>query len=138
MARFRQYVSEDSNDGGIDMSPLMDCVFILLIFFIVTTTFVEETGVEVDKPQAASSTQLEKTSILIALTEKGEVVYGGREIGFSGIQPLVKRMIQKEDVPVIIQADAAVPSGMLVRVIDEAELAGDDVKVSIATRNKNN
>lgn len=137
MARFRHYASDDNNDSGIDMSPLMDCVFILLIFFIVTTTFVEETGVEVDKPQAASSVQLEKTSILIALTEKGEVVYGGREIGFSGIQPLVKRMIQKEDVPVIIQADAAAPSGMLIRVIDEAELAGDDVKVSIATRQKN-
>jgi biopolymer transport protein ExbD len=111
----------------------MDCVFILLIFFIVTTTFVEETGVEVDKPQAASSVQLEKTSILLALTEKGEVVYGGREIGMSGIQPLVKRMLQKEDVPVIIQADAGSQSGLLVRVIDEAKLAGA-TKVSLSTR----
>jgi biopolymer transport protein ExbD len=93
---------------------------------------VEETGVEVDKPQAASSVQLEKTSILLALTEKGEVVYGGQEIGISGVQPLVKRMIQKEDVPVIIQADAAAPAGLLVRVIDEAKLAGA-VKVSLAS-----
>jgi len=137
MGRFSQRSSDDTAESAIDISPLMDCVFILLIFFIVTTTFVEETGVEVDKPQAASSVQLEKTSILIALTEKGEVVYGGREIGFSGIQPLVKRMTQQEDVPVIIQADSAAPSGMLVRVIDEAELAGDDIKVSIATRKKN-
>jgi len=76
---------------------------------------------------------LEKTSILIALTDKGEVVYGGREIGFNGIQPLVKRMLQKEDVPVIIQADNAAQSGLLVRVIDEAKLAGA-VKVSVATR----
>ncbi|MBE7545830.1 MAG: biopolymer transporter ExbD [Planctomycetia bacterium] len=115
------------------MSPLIDCVFILLIFFIVTTTFVEETGVEVDKPQAASSVRLEKTSILIALTDKGEVVYGGREIGVSGVQPLVKRMLQKEEVPVIIQADTAAQSGLLVRIIDEAKLAGA-VKVSIASR----
>lgn len=133
MGRFRQIASEDNNEAAIDISPLMDCVFILLIFFIVTTTFVEETGVEVDKPQAASSVQLEKTSIMIAITEKGEVVYGGREIGFGGIGPLVKRMLQKEDVPVIIQADAAADSGMLVRAIDEAKLAGAD-KVSIATR----
>ncbi len=133
MGRFRQMTADDSNETGIDISPLMDCVFILLIFFIVTTTFVEETGVEVDKPQAASSVQLEKTSILIALTEKGEVVYGGREIGFSGIQPLVKRMLQKEDLPVIIQADTAAQSGLLVRVIDEAKLAGA-AKVSIASR----
>ena len=133
MGRFRQMTADDGNETGIDISPLMDCVFILLIFFIVTTTFVEETGVEVDKPQAASSVRLEKTSILIALTEKGEVVYGGREIGFSGIQPLVKRMLQKEDVPVIIQADTAAQSGLLVRVIDEAKLAGAE-KVSVATR----
>ena len=74
MGRFYQMTSDDSNETWIDISPLIDCVFILLIFFIVTTTFVDETGVEVDKPQAASSVQLEKTSILIALTAKGEVV----------------------------------------------------------------
>lgn len=133
MARFREGLRDDGNEAGIDMSPLIDCVFILLIFFIVTTTFVEETGVEVDKPQAASAVRLEKTSILIALTEKGEVVYGGREIGVGGVQPLVRRMLQKEDVPVIFQADAASNSGMLIRVIDEAKLGGA-VKVSVATR----
>ncbi|MFA5087685.1 MAG: biopolymer transporter ExbD [Candidatus Omnitrophota bacterium] len=132
MGRFRELAAESTNGEGIDLSPLIDCVFILLIFFIVTTTFVEETGVEVDKPQAASSVRLEKTSILIALTAKGEVVYGGREIGISGIQPLVKRMLQKEEVPVIIQADTAAQSGMLVRVIDEAKLAGA-TRVSVAT-----
>ncbi|MEA3305570.1 MAG: biopolymer transporter ExbD [Candidatus Omnitrophota bacterium] len=131
MARFREMTADDSNESGIDMSPLIDCVFILLIFFIVTTTFVEETGVEVDKPQAASSVRLEKTSILIALTEKGEIIYGGREIGLSGVQPLVRRELQKEDIPVIIQADSAARSGLLVRVIDEAKLAGAS-KVSLA------
>jgi biopolymer transport protein ExbD len=133
MGRFQQLTGEDDSERGIDISPLIDCVFILLIFFIVTTTFVEETGVEVDKPQAASSVRLEKTSILIALTEKGEVVYGGREIGISGVRPLVKRMLQKEDVPVVIQADAGSQSGLLVRVIDEAKLAGAQ-KVSLASR----
>ncbi|HON91204.1 MAG TPA: biopolymer transporter ExbD [Sedimentisphaerales bacterium] len=133
MGRFRDMAGEDSSDAGIDISPLIDCVFILLIFFIVTTTFVEETGVEVDKPQAASSVRLEKTSILLALTEKGEVVYGGREIGVSGVRQLVARMLQKEEVPVIIQADAAAPSGLLVRVIDEAKLGGA-AKVSLAAR----
>lgn len=131
MGRFRQS-SDDSSDVGIDMSAMIDCVFILLIFFIVTTTFVEETGIEVDKPQAASSVQLEKTSILIALTASGTVVYGGREIGMSGVQPLVRRLLQKEKVPVIVQADAGAPSGLLVRLIDEAKLGGAD-KVSVAT-----
>jgi biopolymer transport protein ExbD len=133
MGRFRSLGNSEAEAPAVDMGPLMDCVFILLIFFIVTTTFVDETGVEVDKPQAASAVQLEKTSILLALTEKGEVVYGGREIGIGGVQPLVKRMLQKEDVPVIIQADAASQSGLLVRVIDEAKLAGA-TKVSLASR----
>ncbi len=134
MARFRSSTDENT-EAGVDISPLIDCVFILLIFFIVTTTFVEETGVEVDKPQAASSVQLEKTSILLAITDKGEIVYGGREIGIAGVQPLVKRMMQKEEVPVIVQADQNVQAGLLVRVIDEAKLAGAQ-KVSIATLKK--
>jgi biopolymer transport protein ExbD len=133
MGRFREAASDDSGEGGIDLSPMIDCIFILLIFFIVTTTFVEETGIEVDKPPAASSVQLEKTSILLAVTSTGAVVYGGRDIGVAGVQPLVRRMIQKEEIPVILQVDSVVPSGTLMRVIDEAKLAGA-AKVSIATR----
>ena len=132
MSRFRANVSGDDDTGGIDISPLIDCVFILLIFFIVTTVFIEETGIEVDKPQAASASQLEKNSILIAVTNEGQVVYGGREIGVSGVQPLVKRMIQSEDLPVIVQVDQLAQAGLFVRVIDEAKLAGAS-KVSVAT-----
>ncbi len=133
MARFRQATSDEGAEPGIDMGPLMDCVFILLIFFIVTTTFVEETGVQVDKPQAASSVRLEKNSVLIAVTKKGEVVYGGREIGVGGVAPLVKRMLAQEDLPVIIQADKNSMSGVLVQVVGEAKLGGA-TKVSIATK----
>ena len=134
MSRFRS-LSEADDENGIDISPLIDCVFILLIFFIVTTVFVEEAGVEVNKPQAASAVQLEKNSILIAVTSKGNVVYGGRDIGITGVRPLVKRLTQKEVMPVIVQADLAVPAGLFVRVIDEAKLAGA-TKVSVATENQ--
>ena len=133
MGRFRGTSDDDGDGAGIDISPLMDCVFILLIFFIVTTTFVEETGVEVDKPQASQSNMLEKTSLLIAITKEGDVVYGGRSIGLAGVQPLVKRELQKEAVPVIIEADRSVVSGLLVEVIDQAKRGGAS-KVSIATR----
>ena len=132
MSRFRRASGADEENDGIDISPLIDCVFILLIFFIVTTVFVEETGIEVDKPQAASSVQLEKNSILIAVTSKGEIVYGGQQIGIAGVQPLVKRMLQKEDMPVIIQADQEANAGLFIRIIDEAKLAGA-TKVSVAT-----
>jgi biopolymer transport protein ExbD len=134
MGRFREAMNDEDGDGaGIDLSPLIDCVFILLIFFIVTTTFVEETGVEVDKPQAASAVQLEKTSIMIALTAKGEVVYDKRDIGIGQVRATVRRLLQKEDdIPVIIQADTTAPTGMLVRVIDEAKLGGAQ-KINLAT-----
>jgi biopolymer transport protein ExbD len=133
MSRFGSNSDEDDSGAGIDLSPLIDCVFILLIFFIVTTTFVEETGVEVDKPQATSATNLEKTSILIAVTAEGQVVYGGQEISLAGIRPLVQRFVQKDPAtPVIIQADKASQSGTLVRVIDEAKLGGAQ-KVSLST-----
>ena len=131
MGRFSDSSSDEGSETQIDMSPLIDCVFILLIFFIVTTVFVEETGVEVDKPQAASASQLEKTSILIALTAEGKIVYGGRDIGINGVRNVVKRMTQTEDLPVIIQADKASSSGLLVRIIGEAKLAGAN-KVSVA------
>ena len=134
MGRFRDAAEDDGGETGIDMSPLIDCVFILLIFFIVTTVFVEETGAEVDKPQAGSSVQLEKTSILFAVTEKGDVVYGGQKVGLHRVQSIVKRLTQKdEEIPVIVQADASAKTGLLVKVIDEAKLGGA-LKVSLATR----
>ncbi len=133
MGRFRNAGNDEGSEAGIDISPLIDCIFILLLFFIVTTTFVEETGVEVDKPQAASSVDLEKNSILLAITAQGAVVYGGRDVGVGGVRPLVKRMIEKEMLPVIVQVDQAVQSGLLVRVIDEAKLAGAQ-RVNLATR----
>jgi len=132
MSRFRQSI-DDEQEIGIDMSPLIDCVFILLIFFIVTTVFVEETGVEVDRPQAASAAQLEKTSILIAITAKGEVVYGGRNIGVAGVGPTVKRLLAQEELPVIIQGDMNSQLGLFSRVLDAAKLAGAS-KISLATR----
>lgn len=107
-------------------------VFILLIFFIVTTVFVEETGVEVDKPQASSSIALEKQSILIAVTPDNKVIYGGQEIGVSGVRSVVRRLTRDEDSPVIIQADKAVSVEMIVRIIDEAKLGGAK-KVSLST-----
>ncbi|MCL4178193.1 MAG: biopolymer transporter ExbD [Verrucomicrobia bacterium] len=122
--RYRRSLTEGEEVSEINISPLIDMVFILLLFFIVTTTFIEETGVEVDKPQAASAIQLEKNSILIAITAKGQVVHGGREIGVSGVRPLVRRLTQKENVPVVIQVDENASAGIVVRVIDESKLGG--------------
>lgn len=132
MPRTRSLSQSVASSDEINISPLIDMVFILLIFFIVTTVFVEETGVEVSKPQASSALDLEKNSILIAITSTGKVVYGGREIGIGGVRSTVRRLTQDDDMPVIIQADKVVPTDLLVRVIDEAKLGGAQA-VSIST-----
>lgn len=130
----RPSISSSITQGSdeINISPLIDMVFILLIFFIVTTVFVEETGVEVDKPQASSAIALEKQSILIAVTSDNKVVYGGQEVGVSGVRSIVRRLTRDDDSPVIVQADKAVSVEMIVRVIDEAKLGGAR-KVSLST-----
>ncbi|MFA3791888.1 ExbD/TolR family protein [Aliiglaciecola sp. SL4] len=124
MASRLQQRIEQQNDHSIDMSPLLDVVFILLIFFIVTTVFVRETGVEVDKPQAISASQLDKTVILLAITDAGEVFYDGSQIGVVGVRSTLEQLQQFDPKPVVIQADKNVPTQLLLEVIDEAKLAG--------------
>lgn len=131
MKRRRVFTAGPQN-AEMNISPLIDMVFILLIFFIVTTVFVEETGVEVTKPQAVSAVDLERESILIAITANGNVVYGGRDVGVSGVRPLVRRLLQDKNMPVIIQADESVPTRLLVQVLDESKLAGA-TSVNIST-----
>ena len=120
----RDLTANDREDVEINLSPMIDMVFILLIFFIVTTVFVEETGVEVNKPEAAAAVQLEKNSILIAITKDNKVNYGGRDTGRAGGAPQVKRLVLKEDIPGIIQADEGANHGVFARVYGEAKLAG--------------
>ncbi|HLS27987.1 MAG TPA: biopolymer transporter ExbD [Opitutales bacterium] len=132
MRKRRLLYSSETRSDEINVTPLIDIVFILLIFFIVTTVFVEETGVEVQRPQAASSDNLSKNSILIAITAEGNVVYGGREIGVQGVRGTVQRLVQQEEMPVIIQADRNVSVDLYTKVHDAALLGGAR-QVSLAT-----
>ena len=128
----RVMMSEEAERGvDVNLSPLIDCVFLLLIFFIVTTVFVEETGVEIQKPQATSAQDMDKQSILIALTADGKVVFGGREIGLNGVRGVVARQLREKEAPVIILADGNARTAPLVDIIDECKLAGAR-QVSIA------
>jgi biopolymer transport protein ExbD len=130
--RFRRTLAEPEEPIELNLIPLIDIIMFLLIFFISTTRFIEEPGVKVDKPQAASARQLEKNSIIFAVTPDGKVAYGGKEIGLGGVRPTVKRLCGKEALPVVIEADENSRSGMLIRVIDEAKLGGAK-DVSLAT-----
>lgn len=128
----RNSSDSDDDDVSIDLSPMIDCVFILLIFFIVTTVFVEEAGIEVNRPDARSSGRLEKNSILIAISPENKVVYGGRDIGVQGVRNVVRGLVMQDDLPVIIQADKESNHGIFRQVYMEAKLAGAK-KISFST-----
>jgi biopolymer transport protein ExbD len=124
----------DQDHGhGIDLSPLIDVVFILLIFFIVTTVFIKETGVTVEKPEAVTTESLENDLILLAITPAGEVIFDHGNIGVAGVRSTVSSLLLVQDRPVVIQADRQVTTDLLVKVIDEAKLAGAK-SINIATK----
>jgi biopolymer transport protein ExbD len=131
--RFRRTLAEPDEPIELNLIPLIDIIMFLLIFFISTTSFIELPGIEVDKPQAVTASQMEKNSIIFAVTSDGKIAYGGKEIGLGGVRPTVKRLCAKEALPVVIQADQKSMSGVLIRVIDEAKLGGAK-DVSLATQ----
>ena len=121
-------------DVGIEMGPLMDIVFILLIFFVVTSSFTRETGVDVTKPQAQSASQLEKENLLIAITREGTIHMNERQVDLASLQDILKQSLAKApDREAVVIADKESETGVLVQVIDMCNLAGVK-KVSIATQ----
>ena len=130
--KLRRSLSQPEEPIELNLIPLIDVIMFLLIFFISTTSFIEEPGVKVDKPQAMTAKQMEKNSIIFAVTADGKIAYGGKEVGLGGVRPTVKRLCGKEPLPVVIQGDANSRSGVMIRVIDEAKLGGAK-DVSLAT-----
>lgn len=134
---FGRSLSDESEEPvTIDLSSMIDCIFILLIFFIVSTVFVEETGVTVNKPDVSGASALEKNSILLAVTAEDKVFYGGESIGVQGIIGKIKPLLSETpDMPVIIQGDKDSTHGIVQQVHGQALLAGAmKDKVSVSTK----
>ncbi len=111
-------------DSMIDISPMMDMVFILLIFFIVTSTFTRETGLDVTKPKASSSKELAKESILIGISRQGTIHINETQVNLTSLNTILRQlMAESPDRPVIIVSDRDAPSGAIVDVLDECNLA---------------
>lgn len=121
--------------GGIaeiNMTPLIDMVFILLIFFIVTTSFVKETGVDVNRPSAQTAVDQERANILIAIRANDEIWMDNRQIDRRAVRANVERLYaENPEGSVIIIADEDAKTGLLIEVMDQARLAGV-ANVSIA------
>ncbi len=134
---FGKGIGDDAEEPVIiDLSSMIDCVFILLIFFIVSTVFVEETGVTVNKPDVGGASALEKNSILIAVTSENKVFYGGESIGVQGVISKIKPLlVETPDMPVIIQGDKDATHGLVQQVHGQAILGGAmKEKISISTK----
>ncbi|TDG13668.1 biopolymer transporter ExbD [Seongchinamella unica] len=115
----------DSGEAELDMTPMLDIVFIMLIFFIVTTSFVKESGVSVSSPQADSATPQQSANIFIAITAGGEVWIDRRPVDQRSVRAIVARLhADNPEGSVIIQADEEASTRMLVEVMDQVRLAG--------------
>lgn len=119
------FIKKRSNDvSKIDVSPMLDMVFILLIFFIVTSTFTRETGVDVTKPKASSAKDLAKESILIGVTRQGTIHINETQVNLNTLNTVLKQMMSEApDRPVIIVSDRDAPNGVVVDILDECNLA---------------
>jgi len=118
----------------VNMTPLIDMVFILLIFFIVTTSFVKETGVDVSRPSAKTAVKKELANIMISITPNDEVWMDNRQIDRRAVRANVERMhAENPEGSVIILADKEAKTGLLIEVMDQARLAGV-ANVSIAAQ----
>jgi biopolymer transport protein ExbD len=122
----------EGGDAEINMAPLIDMVFILLIFFLVTTSFVREAGVEVDRPQAFTAQAKQKRAFMVAVDVKGGIYVDSRRVNLRSVRGLVERFLAEErEGAVVIVADKKSLTGRVIAVLDECRLAGaKDVAVA--------
>ncbi|GEA61493.1 ExbD/TolR family protein [Vibrio comitans] len=127
---------ERNEEAQVDMTSMLDIVFIMLIFFIVTSSFVRESGVEVNRPQAAHATNQKDAGIFIAITDTNQVYIDKRLVDVERVQATLESMIiDKPDASVVIQADKFAFNGTVVEVMDGAKGAGIE-KIALATSAK--
>lgn len=118
---------------AIDLTPMLDVVFIMLIFFIVTASFVKEAGIEVNRPEASSAESKENVNILVAVSATNEIWIDQRRVDVRSVRSVIERMhAENPKGAVVVQADAASNTEAVVAVIDAAREAGV-VDVSLAT-----
>ncbi|EPS3431493.1 ExbD/TolR family protein [Vibrio alginolyticus] len=132
----RRYSSDSSDETAIDMTPMLDIVFIMLIFFIVTTSFVKEAGLEVNRPTASSAQTVKKGNIMVAVGAAGDVWVDKRRIEVDAVRANIERLrAESPDGAVVIQADTEANAGVVVKVMDQIKMAGVE-NISIAATNK--
>jgi biopolymer transport protein ExbD len=129
---FTQTQAEDESE--INITPMLDVVFIMLIFFIVTATFVKEAGIDVNRPDAATAVKQEKANILIAIGPNNDIWIDRRQVDIRSVRPNIERLhAENPQGSVVIQADKESKTDTLIQVMDASRQAGV-YNVSIAAQ----
>lgn len=132
----RRQPKRQRDEIQIDMTPMLDIVFIMLIFFIVTTSFVREAGLEVHRPEASQAKAQKSSSIMLAIGANGEIYLDRKAVDVERIKVTLARMLAEQpEASLVIQADERVAHGRVVRVMDEVKAAGiANIAVAVTPR----
>ncbi len=121
----RGIVLEEEEESEVNLTPMLDVVFIMLIFFIVTASFVKESGIDINRPDAATAERKEKGNIMVAISEEGQIWIDRRQVDVRALRANIERLhAENPHGTVIIQADEESKNKLLVQVMDAARLAG--------------
>ena len=128
--------SSDSEDTEINMTPMLDIVFIMLIFFIVTATFVKTAGVEVRKPAAVTAERKDRASIMIAITANDEVWINRRQVEVESLPSVIEKLHSENPRgTVVVKADRQAKAGLLIAVTEAVNETGVP-SVAVSTEKK--
>ena len=117
--------SAESEDHGIDLAPMLDFTINLLIFFIITTSFIKEPGITVFKPNASTAEERPKGNLLVAIRENGDVWIDRQSVDLRELRGIIERLhVERPDDSVVIIADKSSRAGMVAKVMDEVRAGG--------------
>lgn len=122
--------TKDEDDSTINVSPLIDVVFILLIFFIVSATFVTIPGIDVSRPEVQKASSLQKNSVLFALSDKSQIFHSGVSVELSEVSDLISQAIKDKDKPVVIQVDKWADATVLAELVSVAKKVAPSVSLA--------
>ena len=118
-------LDQEPEEANVDITPMLDVVFIMLIFFIVTATFIKESGIDVDKPEAATAVVQENASILVTINANDKIFIDRRQIDIRSVRSIIERLhAENPEASVVIQADEDSKNDTLVQVMDASRRAG--------------
>lgn len=132
----RRRLSTDNGEAHeVNLTPMLDVVFIMLIFFIVTTSFIKESGVEIERPESSAASPRPDAQIMVAITPEGAVWVDGRAVDLHRVGNEVAELVS-DDGSVVIQADRDSTTGLLIEVMDRIREAGVEQVAVAASRSR--